>query len=38
MEPLSIAGYLTFLVCTLIIGVQSLKERHDYTTFWSTHD
>jgi hypothetical protein len=38
MEPLSFAGYLTFFICALVIRVLSLKERHDYTTFWSMHD
>lgn len=36
MEPLSFAGYLTFLICTLAIGVLSLKERH-YANHWSKH-
>lgn len=38
MEPLSSVGYLVFLVCALVSGFQALKERNDYTNFWSKHD
>ncbi len=39
MEPLSIAGYLTCLICALTVWAQSMKERHELTNYvWSTHD
>lgn len=38
MELLSITGYLICLISALAIGMLSLKERNDCTTFWSMND
>lgn len=38
MEPLSIAGYLFFLICFVADGALCLKERNDITNYWSAND
>lgn len=37
MEPLSIAGYLVFIIAVLVNGSLALKERNDYRNYlWRT--